>query len=443
MSFPRYPEYKNSGVEWLGKVPAHWEIAAVKRLFHIIGGSTPASDVSRFWDGDVLWATPADLSGSGLELQSTLRTITEAGVASCGTTVAPVGSIILSTRAPIGSLAIAARPMCTNQGCKTLVPGSLASSRYFAYVLSVASPELNLRGRGSTFLELSGDELGRFAVVCPPVREQHIISRFLDHETAKIDALVAEQERLIALLKEKRQAVISHAVTKGLNPAASMKHSGSAWLGQVPANWGVARLRYVSPQLTVGIVVEPSKYYNDQGVPALRSLNIRPGKIMLNNLVYLSEESNELLGKSRLNAGDIVAVRTGQPGTAAVIPQELDGCNCIDLIIIRRPSVGSSEYLCRYLESDSAVAQFADGSGGAIQQHFNVSAAQDLVVPVPPPEEQLAISEFVLNQVEDIDKLIEEVQRGKELLLLRRGALITAAVTGQIDVRGLASAEAA
>ena len=129
MSFPRYPKYKDSGVEWLGHVPEHWEATALKRHFRIVGGSTPKSESESFWNGDILWATPSDLSKiESLYLNDTQRKITADGLASCGTTLVPADTIILSTRAPIGSLAIAETPMCTNQGCKSLVPTARANS---------------------------------------------------------------------------------------------------------------------------------------------------------------------------------------------------------------------------------------------------------------------------------------------------------------------------
>jgi type I restriction enzyme, S subunit len=160
MSFPRYPRYKDSGVEWLGEVPEHWEVSTIKRCFHIVGGSTPKSDVESFWNGDVLWATPSDLGNDTTgKINHTQRTITTSGLESCSATVVPAGSIVLSTRAPIGSLAVTSVPMATNQGCKSLVAQPSICPEYFAYVLSVNTAELNILGKGTTFLELSADDL--------------------------------------------------------------------------------------------------------------------------------------------------------------------------------------------------------------------------------------------------------------------------------------------
>ena len=205
---------KDSGIEWLGEVPEHWEVNALKRDFRVIGGSTPKSDYENYWDGSIIWVTPADLSKlSSFKIDDSQRKITADGLQSCGTTLVPCGSIILSTRAPIGSLAIADSELCTNQGCKALVPGDNSNSHFYAYLLSVATAELNNRGKGTTFLELSGDELGSFKVTFPTALEQSAIASFLDRESAKIDTLIAKAEQAITLQKEHRTALISAAVT--------------------------------------------------------------------------------------------------------------------------------------------------------------------------------------------------------------------------------------
>ena len=244
MSLPRYAEYKDSGVAWLGDVPAQWKVAPLKRLFHIVGGSTPKSENSEFWGGDIVWVSPADLSKlDSLKIGDSARKITSEGLASCGTTLVPPGSLVLSTRAPIGSLAIAGVELCTNQGCKALVPKGASKSSFYAYMLIASTEQLNLRGKGTTFLELSADELGAFRIVRPKEEEQSAIAAFLDRETGKIDALIAEQEKLLTLLAEKRQATISHAVTRGLKLNAPMRDSGVPWLSDVPAHWSMTRLR--------------------------------------------------------------------------------------------------------------------------------------------------------------------------------------------------------
>jgi len=260
MMFPKYPKYKSSGIEWLGEIPEHWGIKALKRVFRILNGSTPKSGEPSYWDGDIPWATPDDLGSlQGDTLFFTRRMITEDGYNSCGTSLAPAGSLVLSTRAPIGHLAIAAVPLCTNQGCRCLVFHTKDETRFFYYQLLTARQELESWGQGSTFQELSRDKLGAVYLVAPPVHEQRAIAAFLDRETARIDKLIRKKERQIELLQEKRSAVISHAVTKGLNPNVKMKDSGIEWLGKIPEHWEVIRLKFAA-QIVMGQSPDSNDY---------------------------------------------------------------------------------------------------------------------------------------------------------------------------------------
>jgi type I restriction enzyme S subunit len=221
----------------------------------------------------------------------------------------------------------------------------------------------------------------------------------------------------------------------GLDPYPKFKDSGVPWLGKIPEHWRVTRLKFLSPTVTVGIVVEPSKYYVDSGIPCLRSLNVRPLQLIAENLVYISPESNELLAKSKLQLGDLVTVRSGQTGATAVINAQFDGANCIDLIIVRRPVKASGRFLAYFLNSLLAAAQYEMGTAGAIQGHFNVSEAANIRINCPPTTEQVCIADYLDHQTNKIDLLIANVQAAIERLTEYRSALITAAVTGKIDVR--------
>ncbi len=440
MSFPPYRDYKESGVEWLGELPAHWEVTKLGSTLiepPCYGVLVPDFDP----DGiPMLRITDID---RGRAERAALVTISEALSRLYMRSVVQQGDVALSVVGTIGEAIKIDRELAgvnLSRAVARLQPSGKMSADFMCWMFQSIPfrrfVDLVCVGTAQRVLNMS--DLSSFRFGLPSADEQSAIAAFLDREAAKIDALVVEQTRLINLLTEKRHAVVSHAVTKGLDPNAPMKNSGVEWLGEVPERWAVARLKRISPEITVGIVVEPSKYYVDDGVPALRSLNIRQGAVDTKECVFISAEANDFLKKSQLRKGDLVAVRTGQPGTTAVIPPELDGCNCIDLIIIRKPEAGSERYLCWYLASDIAVRQFAEGSGGAIQQHFNVSTAMDLVVTWPSASEQDAIAAFLDTVTSHIDELSADAQTAIDLLQERRAALISAAVTGKIDVRGLA-----
>jgi len=422
MSFPRYERYKDSGVEWLGEVPEHWEGQVIKRFATFIYGDALPTDVRNEEGGIPVY-------GSNGSFGQHDRPNTECPV------------ILIGRKGSHGAINWSERPVFAidtvyfidGRYCK----GDL---RWLYWALHIA--DLSSVSQDTGVPGLSRELAHNIHLAIPRFAEQQAISAFLDRETVKIDALVAEQRSLIDLLKEKRQAIISHAVTKGLDPDAPMKDSGVAWLGDVPEHWAINRLKHSVPEVTVGIVVTPAKYYVEEGVPCLRSLNVKEGALVDSDLVFISPESNEQLRKSMIFAGDLVAVRTGQPGTTAVVDQRYHGCNCIDLIIVRKSLCLDSFFLCYLANSQVAKVQVSLGSGGAIQQHFNIEMARDVLVPQPPFPEQLAIVAFLDRETARLDALVTEAETAIALLQERRAALISAAVTGKIDVRGLVRREA-
>lgn len=452
MSFRRYGSYRDSTSELIGHLPSHWQVRPLGTL-----GRFSASGIDKLTvEGqpetrmvnytDVFGNASGELrDGSGLMVTTASREkVREYTLADGDLLITPSSE----TAEDIGHAAVfrgSAGPAVFSYHLIRYQPSAELISDYAKWALNSSPLRLQLtrKARGTTRQILGRIDFTSTRIPLPPLSEQVSIAAFLDRETAKIDGLVEEQRRLIELLKEKRQAVISHAVTKGLDSSAPMKDSSVEPLGDVPAHWLVTRLKRVVPAVTVGIVVEPSKYYVEAGVPALRSLNVRPGRLSPEDLVFISEEANTLHSKSKLRAGDIVAVRTGQPGTAAIIPPEFDGTNCIDLIIIRKGEEVCERFLCWFLASNAARQQFAEGSGGAIQLHFNVAAAKELALAVPPLDEQRRIAAELEQHVGKLDALVAEAQRAIELLRERRAALISAAVTGKIDVREPAAAPAA
>ncbi|MDE0268327.1 MAG: restriction endonuclease subunit S [Acidimicrobiaceae bacterium] len=212
--FDPSPRLKSSGVEWLGDVPEDWEVGETQLWFDIVNGGTPASGVAEYWDGDTVWITPDDLGrNSGNWINESRRTITNKGVQNSSAQTNPVGSIILSTRAPIGHIAITAVPAATNQGCRTLVPHPKTDSCFSYYALLSSRPVIQSLGKGSTFTELASTELGSHPIPHPPLDEQRAIAEFLDRETGKIDKLCSRVEIAIERLLEYRAALITAAVT--------------------------------------------------------------------------------------------------------------------------------------------------------------------------------------------------------------------------------------
>jgi type I restriction enzyme S subunit len=255
-----------------------------------------------------------------------------------------------------------------------------------------------------------------FPVVVAEPDRQRAIADFLDAETARIDALMSSRARFGDLLAERCAGVVESAVRA------------------LASSYGEMPLRHGARELTVGIVVTPAAWYADEGALALRGVNVRPGGFNLDDVVRLSAEGHRVHGKSQLQAGDLVVVRTGQAGAAAVVPPELDGANCIDLLIIRPGPALLPDYLELVLNSDWTQKHIEEHSVGTIQAHFNVSALKALPVPVPPVEIQRQVVNSLSSATRRLDQLREHVERQIVLLRERRQALITAAVTGELEI---------
>lgn len=213
-----YPAYKDSGVEWLGQVPEHWEVRRMKQAFRrIVGGATPASGDARCWGGDVVWITPSDISKSE-QLTDSLRHITAEGLGSCSAELAPPGSIIVTSRAPVGNVALAQVPLCTNQGCKALIPSERVIDSHFALpLLKTLRAELQSLAVGTTFTEISTGRLGCVAIPLPPLPEQRDMVQFFDDTMAKADSAIAHAQSEIDLLREYRVRLTADLVTGKLD----------------------------------------------------------------------------------------------------------------------------------------------------------------------------------------------------------------------------------
>lgn len=424
--YQAYPEYKDSGIRWVDKIPSTWSTAPIKSIAKIVNGATPKSGVEEFWDGDVAWITPADMGKQPTPyINSGARNITVKGYESCGTSLVPAGSIVLSARAPIGSLAIALNKLCTNQGCKSLIPTEKIHNKFLYYVLNSSTEQLNVLGRGTTFLELSADELGCFSFSLPPIEEQSVIANFLDHETAKIDTLIEKQQQLIQLLKEKRQAVISHAVTKGISslnggPNAPMKDSGVEWLGEVPEHWGVTKLKFACSLISKKISTE------QKNVIALENIESWTGKY----IDTASEYSGEDVGFVK----DDILFGKLRPYLAKVFQAKDEGVAFGDLIVFR-PVALLSDFCFYLMISEGFITTVDSSTYGSKMPRASVEFIAEMFVAVPPQREQAEIVQYIQSKLAKFDNVEAEATSAIQLMQERRTALISAAVTGKIDVR--------
>ena len=304
-------------------------------------------------------------------------------------------------------------------------------------------------GQGSSQLgrwRLPTDQFNELPFPFPPRDEQSLIARFVAHETDKIEALVAEHQRLIELLDEKRQAVISHIVIKGTNPNAPMKPSGIEWLGDVPEHWELVRLGLVCSKIGSGKTpLGGAETYVNEGVLFLRSQNVYDEGLHLEDVVYIAEEVDEDMRGSRIQPGDILLNITGASlGRTCIVPVDFPRANVNQHVCILRLSEATTrDYTAMVLKSPSLKGQFEAAQNGAAREGLNYQQISKLRLPLPPATERAEIVEALSREVAVIDALAAEARRAIVLLQERRSAFIFAAVTGKIDVRGLARADVA
>jgi len=442
MSFPRYPAYKDSGVEWLGEVPSHWHVTALKREYSVTLGKMLQSDASSPEDVLGPYLRAANIQWSGVDA-SDIKTMWLSGRDVLQLRLLP-GDLLISEGGDVGRSCLWQGELeeCYFQNSVNRArPINGGSSRFLYYWMSTIKDKgyVDVLCNKSTIAHFTAEKVAAVPVPIPPKGEQESIAHFLDTETTKIDALVAEQEQLITLLKEKRQAVISHAVTKGLDPSVPMKDSGVEWLGEVPAHWQVRRVKDVT-RLESGHT--PSKtvpeYWVDCDIPWV-SLNdskyLAANDYITDTAVQINQLGIENSSARLLPAGAVVFTRDATIGLTAITTREM----AVSQHLIAWCPTGLMDplYLLRVF---NAMKDHLDSyTFGATIKTIGMGDVKSLMSPVPTLHEQVAIAAFLGKELQALDQLVDEAVLSIELLRERRSALISAAVTGQIDVRGLAN----
>ena len=439
MTLPRYPRYKDSGVEWLGEVPGHWEVKTLKRLAKLTTGMTPPTDDAENYadDEQLQWIRPDDLDETGAPTTAT-KFLSEKGWAQARQIKA--GATLICCIGTIGKLGFIAEDASTNQ--QLTAAEFERSNRYFFFAMCAGRTPFEVASTGNVLRILNTERLGNIPFPCPSEVEATQIASFLDRETAKIDELVAEQRRLMALLKEKRQAVISHAVTRGVNPDAPLKPSGIEWLGDVPAHWEVASLKRDLAFLTSGSRGW-AENYSDNGDLFIRITNLTRDQIRLDlsDIQRVNVPAGSEGSRTKVKQDDLLLSITAYLGSVAVVQDDLEAAYVSQHVALARLK---QEILlpkwCGYVAlSFVGKTWFETQSYGGTKIQLSLDDVRNLPIPMPTLCEQREIVFYVENELAQFDTLTAEAQHAIDILQERRTALISAAVTGKIDVR---SAEA-
>lgn len=378
-------------------------MAKLGEVCTIVSGSTPKTSVTSYWDGNIKWITPAELNEDTFYIMDSVRHITEDGKEKTGLSYLPTGTVILSSRAPIGKTAIAGCEMCCNQGFKNLICSDAIYNEYLYFFLKSKTAYLNSLGRGATFKEISKSIVENIEIPLPEVNQQKEIAE----KFKKLEQLISLRKQQLAKLDE------------------LVKARFVEMFGSYPENENAYPVVNVSDiaDAGVGVVIKPAQYYvtEECGIKAFRSLNIGEMYIKDSDWVYFSTEGNESNKKSQLHENDLLIVRSGAPGTSCVVTKEFERCNAVD-VIIAHPDLSKVNpwYLCAYINYPHGKKQIEEGTGGAAQQHFNVGKCNNLKVLLPPLEAQNQFAAFV----ERVDQQKQTVQQSLEKLELMKKALM-------------------
>lgn len=350
--------------------------------------------------------------------------------------VAKAGSVLISVRAPVGTMNYAEQDYCIGRGLGAFkAKPSVSNTVFLKHAVELNAAYLHRRSQGSTFAAVSTDDVKTVPIpVFKPEKQEKIASIL-----SGIDTAIEKTEALIAKYQQIKAGLMHDLFTRGVLPNGQLRppreqapelYQETA-IGWIPKDWDVKPCADLCSRICVGIVIQPTQYYVEDGVPAFRSANVREDGVDPSNFVYISAGANRLLAKSQVKAGDIVSVRTGYPGTSAVIPPEFQGANCIDILISTPNEKVTSEYLCDWINSSFGKGQVLRQQGGMAQQHFNVGEMRELLVALPELNEQ----ERIRGKIEAVSGKLAIEKALVEKLRSQKSGLMHDLLTGKVPVK--------
>lgn len=407
----KYEKYKDSGIEWIGEIPIHWEVCAFKRKITINNGK----DYKDFLDNEIY-----PVMGSG------------GCFAYCSKYMYDGEALLMGRKGTID------KPLYINGKFWVVdtifyaVPTKDLCCK-FAYYLALTFP-YSLYSTSTALPSMTQTDLGNNPVAFPPLIEQQAIATYLDEKCGEINRAIDVQKKKIDLLNEMKQTIITDAVTKGLDSNATMKDSGVEWIGKIPEHWEVRRLKTLCKSIRNGYVGPTRDLYQEFGIPYIQSVHIKDGNILFEREEYYV--SDEWAKKHpKIKKGNILVVQTGDIGQIALVNAKYDLCNCHALIILDiNNNVISSEFLSLYLRSNIGKELMLQTKTGALLPHLNSTQIGFTKALLPPFQEQQSIVAHIEKETTKIDTQISKANRHIELLEELKQSIITEAVTGKIKV---------
>jgi len=434
---------KDSGVEWIGEIPVDWKLSKIKHHFSISSGTTPKSDEPEYWDGDIVWITPADFKTDDVYVSDGHRNLSQEGYRVSSLQLVPAGSIIFSKRAPIGQVVINAIDLCTNQGCLAAVLNDDSDVRFYRYVMSIATEEFELAGSGTTFKEISATSFGNIHLPLASEQEQKKCADYLDKKCSKIDEIIEKEQAIIEKLKEYKLSTITEVVTSGLNQKREMKDSHVLSIGRIPTNWDATKLKYLFGNGDDGLKIGPFG-------SAMKGKTLESGLYKIYNQAhlinndfslnrhYVSEDTFNDLKAYEVKPGDVLFSMMGTIGKCQIMPKGYPkGIMDSHLLKARLNEKVIPEFFIYAYDKDfsnQVIQQLLYTSNGTIMNGLNSTILKNVYIALPPLEEQEEIVEFLNKFTKNIDYRISAKAKIVEKLQEYKKSLIYEVVTGKKEV---------
>ncbi|QBQ64597.1 restriction endonuclease subunit S [Actinobacillus indolicus] len=424
----RYESYKDSGVEWLGDVPSHWDIKKLKHLLNFQTGGTPSSGHALFYDGDLPWITIADLNG---KYTNQTHFISRHGQKSANIPLTPKGSLLYSFKLSVGQVAFAHQDLYTNEAIASFLATNNNNLNYYFYMLPIfIAKNANKNIYGADIL--NQDLIKNSCLLSIPKAEQTAIAQYLDNKTAKIDQAIMLEEKQIELLKEHKQILIQDAVTKGLNPHVKFKHSGVEWIGEVPEHWEVKKISHVFERIGSGTTPNSSdtSYYDGQ-INWLQTGDLTDGKIFTTSktITYKALKNYSTLKIYPKNSL-VIAMYGATIGKVGLLQIETaTNQACCVLATTHNAVIEFAFYLFKGIKDNLIAMSYGGG-----QPNISQDKIKSLRLPFAPLSEQQKIVQYLDEQTAKIDLAIQLKQQQINKLKEYKTVLINDVVTGKVKV---------
>ncbi|MFB1079346.1 restriction endonuclease subunit S [Photobacterium damselae] len=436
--YQTYPEYKKSGNQWINVLPIDWKVVPLKYLTTGFVKDGP-HETPKFIDEGIPFLSVDGIQNNQLVFNG-CRYISLEDHQRYSLKCRPKnGDILLGKAASVGKVALVNTDREFNVWSPLAVisPKKTCFSKFIYYALqsTMLQAQCEVYSNSNTQKNLGMSTIDNLDFVFPSESEAINITLFLDHETAKIDTLIEKQQQLIELLKEKRQAVISHAVTKGLNPDAPMKDSGVEWLGEVPDHWVISRVKNIVSRIVDGPHFSPK--YVDDGYMFISARNIKVDRWSLDDAKFVSEQDFlEFNKRVKPEKGDVLLTKGGTTGIARAVDLEIPFQVWVHVAVLKTIKTKIDPFYFAYvLNGSSCYEQSQLSTYGATNNDLGLSRIAQIILACPPLDEQKVIKDRLDSKCSKIDDLVTKAQQQVALMQERRTALISAAVTGKIDVR--------